>query len=109
MTITLMGGDMQAQGHAQLLINVIDLGANVQAAADSARFRHSQVANLLSLESPLYDLLGASLASMGHTVRSIDGADLGGVQVIQVAPADRSLRYYRGGSDFRKDGQAVGW
>jgi len=109
MTVTLMGGDMQAQGHAQLLVNVIDLGANVQAAADSARFRHSQVANLLSLESPLYDLLGPSLAAMGHTVRSISGADVGGVQVIQVAPTDRSLRYYRGGSDFRKDGQAVGW
>jgi len=109
MTVTLMGGDMQAQGHAQLLVNVIDLGANVQAAADSARFRHSQVANLLSLESPLYDLLGPSLAAMGHTVQSISGADVGGVQVIQVAPTDRSLRYYRGGSDFRKDGQAVGW
>ena len=109
MTVTLMGGDMQAQGHAQLLVNVIDLGANVQAAADSARFRHSQVANLLSLESPLYDLLGPALAAMGHTVGSINGADLGGVQVIQVAPADRSLRYFRGCSDFRKDGQAVGW
>src|SRR5262249_35752682 len=30
MTVTLMGGDMQAQGHAQLLVDIIDLGANVQ-------------------------------------------------------------------------------
>jgi gamma-glutamyltranspeptidase / glutathione hydrolase len=109
MTVTLMGGDMQAQGHAQLLVNVIDLGANVQAAADMARFRHSQVSNTLSLESSVYDLVGPALATMGHSVRPINGADLGGVQVIQVAPADTSLRYYRGGSDFRKDGQAVGW
>ena len=30
MTITLMGGDMQAQGHAQVLVNILDLGANFQ-------------------------------------------------------------------------------
>ncbi len=109
MTVTLMGGDMQAQGHAQLLVDVIDLGANVQAAADFARFRHSQVSNLLGLESPLYDRVGAALASMGHRVRSINGEEVGGVQVIEVVPGDGALRYYRGGSDFRKDGQAVGW
>ncbi|HTX23705.1 MAG TPA: gamma-glutamyltransferase [Steroidobacteraceae bacterium] len=109
MTVTLMGGDMQAQGHAQLLVDVIDLGANVQAAADMARFRHSQVPNVLSLESPLYDLVGSALAALGHSVRSINGEDVGGVQIIQVAPGDSSRRYYRGGSDFRKDGQAAGW
>lgn len=108
MTVTLMGGDMQAQGHAQLLIDMIDLGANVQAAADMARFRHSEVPNLLGLESPLFDLVGAALATMGHSVRPIDGADVGGVQVIQVMH-DGPMRRYRGGSDFRKDGQAVGW
>jgi len=109
MTVTLMGGDMQAQGHAQLLVDVIDLGANVQAAADMARFRHSEVSNLLILESPLYDLVGAALAAIGHTVRSVDGTDVGGVQVIQVVPAAAGVRYYRGASDFRKDGQAAGW
>ncbi|HYM42858.1 MAG TPA: gamma-glutamyltransferase family protein [Steroidobacteraceae bacterium] len=109
MTVTLMGGDMQAQGHAQLLIDVIDLGANIQAAADMARFRHSEVANLLTLESPLYELVGPALATMGHTVRPVSGADVGGVQVIQVVAPGTTLRYYRGASDFRKDGQAVGW
>jgi gamma-glutamyltranspeptidase/glutathione hydrolase len=109
MTVTLMGGDMQAQGHAQLLIDVIDLGANIQAAADMARFRHTEVANVLTLETPLYDLVGPALAAMGHTVRSVDGADVGGVQVIQVVRPDGSQRYYRGASDFRKDGEAVGW
>jgi gamma-glutamyltranspeptidase / glutathione hydrolase len=108
MTVTLMGGDMQAQGHAQLLVDIIDLGANVQAAADMARFRHSEVSNLLTLESPLYDLVGPALAAMGHTVRPVSGAEVGGVQVIQVVP-DAGMRYYRGASDFRKDGQAVGW
>jgi gamma-glutamyltranspeptidase / glutathione hydrolase len=109
MTLTLMGGDMQAQGHAQLLIDVIDLGANIQAAADMARFRHSEVANLLTLESSLYELVGPALATMGHSVRSVSGADVGGVQVIQVVSPGTPQRYFRGASDFRKDGEAVGW
>jgi len=119
MTVTLMGGDMQAQGHAQLLVNILDLGANVQAAADMARFRHSQISNVLGLESPLYDLVGERLAAMGHSVTSIDGESVGGVQVIMYVPGLKDFDggsanhggngYYRAGSDFRKDGQAVGW
>ena len=121
MTVTLMGGDMQAQGHAQFLIDILDLGANVQAAADMARFRHSQVSNVLSLETPLYDLVGSQLAAMGHTVKSVNGEDMGGVQSIMFVAqppgvhadgsgaAKRVEGYYRAGSDFRKDGEAVGW
>jgi gamma-glutamyltranspeptidase / glutathione hydrolase len=104
MTVTLMGGDMQAQGHAQMLIDILDLGANLQAAADMARFRHSQIANVLSLETPLYDLVGAQLRAMGHVVKSVNGEDLGGVQSIMLLNGT-----YRSGSDFRKDGEAVGW
>jgi gamma-glutamyltranspeptidase/glutathione hydrolase len=121
MTITLMGGDMQAQGHAQALVNIFDLGANLQASSDMARFRHNQIPNVLSLESPLYDLVGAQLTAMGHTVKSVNGADVGGFQSIlftadpEAAKADAtaSMRpvngFYRAGSDHRKDGQAVGW
>jgi gamma-glutamyltranspeptidase/glutathione hydrolase len=104
MTVTLMGGDMQAQGHAQLLVDILDLGANTQAAADLARFRHGQVANTLSLETPLYDLVGAKLAAMGHKVNAVNGGDVGGVQSIMFVNGT-----YRSGSDFRKDGEAVGW
>jgi gamma-glutamyltranspeptidase / glutathione hydrolase len=116
MTITLMGGDMQAQGHAQALVNIFDLGANMQAAADMARFHHSQVPNRLELESNLYALVGKDLAGMGHNVVSVDGAAVGGFQSILVMPAapaissaQRSHGFYRAGSDHRKDGQAVGW
>jgi gamma-glutamyltranspeptidase/glutathione hydrolase len=119
MTVTLMGGDMQAQGHAQLLVNILDLGANVQAAADMARFRHSQISNALGLESPLFDVVGEQLAAMGHSVTSIDGESVGGVQVIMFVPGPNDSAgdgashggngYYRAGSDFRKDGEAVGW
>jgi gamma-glutamyltranspeptidase/glutathione hydrolase len=112
MTVTLMGGDMQAQGHAQLLVDILELGANLQAAADIGRFRHSQIANTLSLETPLYDLVGPKLTEMGHVVRSVGGDEMGGVQIIMhvADPGDPGAGgYYRSGSDFRKDGQAVGW
>jgi gamma-glutamyltranspeptidase/glutathione hydrolase len=121
MTVTLMGGDMQAQGIAQVLVNVLDLGANVQAASDMARFRHSQVSNVLNLESQLFGLVGGQLQSMGHTVKSINGAEVGGYQAIMFTPdANASGKqsmspsatvsgFYRSGSDHRKDGQAVGF
>jgi gamma-glutamyltranspeptidase/glutathione hydrolase len=121
MTVTLMGGDMQAQGHAQTLVDILDLGANLQASADMARFRHSQISNTLSLETPLYDVVGPKLTAMGHIVRAISGDEVGGVQVIMFVPEGETTRaegpgtsrqvsgYYRSGSDFRKDGEAVGW
>jgi gamma-glutamyltranspeptidase / glutathione hydrolase len=110
----LMGGDMQAQGHGQVLVNMLDLGANVQAATDMARFHHSQIANELGLESQLYGLVGKELAVMGHRVRSVNSSTMGGFQAILVTPGPdpanpASGRYYRAGSDHRKDGQAVGW
>jgi gamma-glutamyltranspeptidase/glutathione hydrolase len=111
MTVTLMGGDMQAQGHAQLLINIFELGANLQAAAEMARFRHSQVANELSLENSLYAVVGAQLQDMGHSVQAVDGSGMGGVQVIAFTPeaGSKLAGFYRSGSDHRKDGAAVGW
>jgi gamma-glutamyltranspeptidase/glutathione hydrolase len=119
MTVTLMGGDMQAQGIAQVLLSVLDLGANLQAATDMARFRHTQVPNVLTLESQLFALVGGPLQAMGHNVRSINGGSVGGYQAIMFTPDETSgpsagagqpLRgFYRAGSDHRKDGQAVGF
>ena len=116
MTITLMGGDMQAQGHAQALVNIFDLGANLQLATDMARFHHAQVPNRLELESELHALVGEDLAGMGHNVTSVSGSAVGGFQSILVTPAAPKAEasaqlhgFYRAGSDHRKDGQAVGW
>jgi gamma-glutamyltranspeptidase/glutathione hydrolase len=82
----LMGGAQQAQGHVQVLINMIDLGANVQAASDAARFSHSQATNTLELESELYHLVGPKLKAMGHKVVSANGEDMGGYQAISFTP-----------------------
>src|SRR5215475_6839132 len=113
MTMLLMGGDMQAQGHAQALLNIIDLGANLQAAGEMARFHHSQVPNKLEMESELYKIVGPLLSKMGHNVSAVNGSPMGGYQSIMFVP-DKTRSgglggYYRAGSDHRKDGQAVGW
>jgi gamma-glutamyltranspeptidase / glutathione hydrolase len=117
MTVTLMGGDMQAQGIAQVLVNVLDLGANLQAATDMARFHHTQVPNVLNLESKLFGLVGNQLKAMGHDARSINGGTVGGYQSIMFTPdagasgsVDGPVKgFYRAGSDHRKDGQAVAY
>jgi gamma-glutamyltranspeptidase/glutathione hydrolase len=115
-----MGGDMQAQGIAQVLVNVLDLGANLQAATDMARFHHQQVTNMLDLESQLFSLVGSGLDAMGHRVRSINGGGVGGYQSIMFTPdpnapsapggAPQPIKgFYRGGSDHRKDGGVAGF
>ena len=131
LSLGLMGGDMQAQGHAQVLVDMVDLGANLQQATDMARFYHDEVGNTLSLESQLYNLVGAKLAAMGHDVRSINGGAVGGYQAILFTPEPDAVQqersswrhdgdddhddqqpvagFYRAGSDHRKDGEAVGW
>src|SRR6202007_3488151 len=60
------GGDQQGQGNMQVLVNILDLGANVQAAGDMAKFSHDQVGNKLRMESQLFKLVGPQLISMGH-------------------------------------------
>jgi gamma-glutamyltranspeptidase / glutathione hydrolase len=117
----LMGGGQQAQGHVQVLIDMIDLGANPQAASDAARFSHAQATNTLALESDLYNRVGSRLKQWGHHVISANGDDMGGYQAISLmqprgngaaveGAVDAPINgVYRGASDHRKDGEAVGW
>jgi gamma-glutamyltranspeptidase/glutathione hydrolase len=118
------GGDQQGQGNMQVLVNVLDLGANMQAAGDMARFSHNQLNNRLQLESQLFKLVGSQLTGMGHSVVSSNGSPVGGFEGILFAPdpgaspgcAPTDLKcvapiggVYRAGSNFREDGQAAGW
>ena len=91
----------------QVLVDMIDLGANLQAASDMARFQHSQGDNTLELETQLYNLVGTQLTSMGHKVERANGDSMGGYQAIYYSPPPDA--YYRAASDHRKDGQATGW
>ena len=122
MAFGLMGGGQQAQGHAQVLIDLIDLGANPQAASDAARFAHAQATNTLYLESNVFDRVGAALKALGHDVKSSNGEGMGGYQAVMYMAAPGENRpaaagadtgsvpgVYRAGSDHRKDGAAAGW
>jgi gamma-glutamyltranspeptidase/glutathione hydrolase len=98
-----MGGDMQPQGHVQVLLNLIDFGMNVQEAGEAPRFRHSQRG--LALESAVSADARRGLASRGHHLS--DGIGIyGGFQGILIDPRTGVLM---GGSDPRKDGCAIGY
>jgi gamma-glutamyltranspeptidase/glutathione hydrolase len=97
-----MGGDMQPQGHAQVLANLIDFGMNVQEAGEAPRFRHMPAG--LALESAISAEARAGLASRGHRVIERRGA-YGGFQGVLIDPVTGVLM---GGSDPRKDGLAIG-
>jgi gamma-glutamyltranspeptidase/glutathione hydrolase len=98
-----MGGDMQPQGHVQVLLNLIDFGMNVQEAGEAPRFRHT--GTNLAVESAVTPETRFGLDARGHRVVSSVGA-FGGFQGILF---DLKTNVMMGGSDPRKDGLAIGW
>jgi len=101
-----MGGDHQAQGHTQVLVNAIDFGMNVQEAGEAARVTHGN--NGLLVESNVPESVRAALIQRGHKVTSNanPGGAFGGFQGIMLDPRTGVLM---GGSDVRKDGLAIGY
>jgi gamma-glutamyltranspeptidase/glutathione hydrolase len=104
MSFGVMGGDMQPQGHVQVLLNMIEFGMNVQDAGDAPRFRHSPVDGL-ALESGVDATVITELTRRGHTVGWRPGI-FGGYQAIQI---DWERGVLLGGSDPRKDGGVAAW
>jgi gamma-glutamyltranspeptidase / glutathione hydrolase len=98
-----MGGDMQPQGHVQVLVNLIDFGMNVQEAGEAARFRHTGTG--LALESNIPPETRYGLNQRGHRIITSIGA-FGGYQGILI---DHASGVMLAGSDPRKDGVAIGW
>lgn len=103
LTFGVMGGDMQAQGHVQVLLNMIDFGMDVQQAGEQPRFRHFE--NGLALESAIGAEVRKALEAKGHKLTTAPGM-FGGYQAIMINPVSGALA---GGSDVRKDGCAIGW
>jgi gamma-glutamyltranspeptidase/glutathione hydrolase len=99
-----MGGDMQTQGHVQVLLNLIDFGMDVQQAGEQPRFRDIEGRGL-ALESAISAEVRRALEQKGHRVISAPGS-FGGYQAIMIDPQTGALA---GGSDPRKDGCAIGW
>ncbi len=111
-----MGGDMQPQGHVQILINMIDFGMNVQEAGDAARIRHlgSQTptgqplennGGRVAAESRIPESTLRALEKKGHVMTRSPGG-FGGYQAIMI---DHEHGTLHGGTDPRKDGAAVGY
>lgn len=115
MSFGVMGGDFQPQGHAQVVMNMIDFGMSPQQAGDQPRISHSggsspwggksNAAGTLTCEHGMDDSLRQKLTEMGHQVQPGAGAH-GGYQAIW--RLDDPLRFF-GGSDPRKDGAAIGY
>ncbi len=103
MSFGLMGGAMQAQGHAQFLINMLVFGMNVQEAMDAGRFRHETGTRVI-VEPVIADSVMAQLRALGHEVSVARPSQFGGSQAIIKLPHG-----YVAGSDPRKDGHAAGY
>jgi gamma-glutamyltranspeptidase/glutathione hydrolase len=105
MAFGVMGGFMQPQGHAQVMVRLADYTQNPQAALDAPRWRVDgglKVAVEPGFDESIYD----ALAKLGHDVDRVRRRTVahGGGQAIY-----RMADGYFGASDARRDGQAVGF
>jgi gamma-glutamyltranspeptidase/glutathione hydrolase len=110
-----MGGDMQPQGHVQIIVNLIDFKMNLQEAGDAPRMHHINSSEptgelmtdggILLLESGFRWEEIQKLLNKGHTIQW----DLGGYGGYQAIMWDEKNKVYYGASESRKDGQAAGY
>ena len=116
-SLGVMGGFMQAQGHFQMLVNLVDLDFTPQTALDVPRWRiGGQVGDLngsqptkLLVEEGWDEGTLTELARRGHDVESVGGLSRGMFGGGQIILRDPDTGVLIGGSDPRKDGCAVGW
>ncbi len=113
----LMGGAMQPQGHAQIIINLIDFEMGLQEAGDAPRIQHDgstepagqalpmNDGGVVNLESGFPYETVRELMRRGHRVEFADGP-YGGYQAIA---RDPETGVYTGASESRKDGHAAGY
>jgi gamma-glutamyltranspeptidase/glutathione hydrolase len=111
-----MGGDMQPQGHVEVLVNLIDFGMNVQQAGEAPRVEHIGSATptgrpgdpsggTIRAERGIPEEVVKELLRRGHQVERVK-VNGGGYQGILIDPKTGMLH---GGSEARKDGAAVGY
>lgn len=110
-----MGGATQPQGHAQILVNIVDFGMNFQEAGDAPRILHSGSSQptgermndggQLTLETGFEYEAIRDLVSRGHAV----GFNVGSYGGYQGIGYDSENDVYLGASESRKDGQAAGY
>ncbi|MBK7368970.1 MAG: gamma-glutamyltransferase [Candidatus Eisenbacteria bacterium] len=116
MAFGLMGGDMQPQGHAQVVVNLVDFGMNLQEAGDAIRFHHTGSTEptgtvmtdggVLHIEDGLPESVLAELRRRGHKIEPESVGAYGGYQAIWRDPV---TGVYTGATEKRKDGCAIGY
>ena len=115
MSFGVMGGATQPQGHAQIIINMVDFGMNLQEAGDAPRILHSGSSQptgqkmtdggVLTLETGYEYETIRSLVRKGHKI----GYNVGSYGGYQAIMYDAQNDVYYGASESRKDGQAAGF
>jgi gamma-glutamyltranspeptidase/glutathione hydrolase len=100
-----MGGGMQAQGHMQMTLRLVDHKQNPQAMVDAPRWRVEN-GPTINIEEAMPTMSVDALKRMGHAVVLADrfSTDFGRAQVILKTDGG-----YVGASEWRTDGQAVGF
>ncbi len=116
MAFGVMGGDMQPQGHVQIVVNLIDFGMNLQEAGDAPRFHHTGSSEptgtvmtdggVVHLEWGIPWEIRRELLRRGHRLEETTGTSFGGYQAIRRDPRTGVLA---GATESRKDGCAMGY
>jgi gamma-glutamyltranspeptidase / glutathione hydrolase len=111
-----MGGQMQPQGHVQIVMNLIDFGMGLQEAGDAPRIQHNGSSEptgtimtdggQVALEFGFPSETERDLLKLGHKVGRASAGTFGGYQAILF---DATNQVYHGASESRKDGQAAGY
>jgi gamma-glutamyltranspeptidase/glutathione hydrolase len=104
MSFGVMGGTMQPQGHAQVMVRIADYGQNPQAACDGPRFRWVQGMDV-SVEDNFPPAVVDDLRKRGHRIVTVDDYNqFGSGQMIWKLDGG-----YLAASDPRRDGQVAGF
>ena len=116
MAFGVMGGDMQPQGHAQIIVNLVDFGMNLQEAGDAIRFHHTGSSEptgtvmtdggVLHIEDGLPAKVLEELERRGHVLKPEAVGAYGGYQAIWRDPVTGT---YCGATEKRKDGCSLGY
>ena len=115
MSFGVMGGALQPQMHAQIVMNIIDFGMHLQEAGDAPRISHGGSSQptgetmsdggTVVLESGFSREVIRDLVRMGHRIR-VGANGLGGYQAIKYDAVNKT---FYGASESRKDGHAAGY
>ena len=105
--VGVMGGATQPQGHVQILLNIIDFGADIQAAIDAPRFRLWE-GTRIQIENRFSPAVLQQLSQRGHHLELIGDFNflVGGGQGVMI---DQETGTRLAGADPRRDGYALAW